>query len=71
MPARGLRRAARADVRRITAESLGLSREDCGLRASPTRVTKVSARPVGVRPCRMLVPETAVEVLEREGVLRP
>lgn len=47
----GLRRAAQADVRFCEPEDLGIDPATCGLKASPTRVTHISARPVGVRPC--------------------
>ena len=50
----GLRRARQADIPRMTPEVLGLKPEDCGLRASPTRVRHVEARAVGARPCRYL-----------------
>ncbi len=47
----GLRRAAQADVQFCEPEDLGIDPATCGLKASPTRVTHISARPVGVRPC--------------------
>lgn len=65
----GLKRASGAEIRKVTAAELGLSRDETGLRASPTRVVKVSARPVGVRPCRKMDPEEAFRVLAEEEVL--
>ena len=65
----GLKRAANAPIRRITAAELQLNREETGLRASPTRVVKVSARPIGVRPCRKMDAEEAFRVLAEEGVM--
>ena len=58
----GLRKAAQAEIQEITASSLGLTPPECGLKASPTRVVHVSARPVGVRPCEKL---SVQELLER------
>lgn len=65
----GLRRAGKAETEKVTAEALGLNAEECGLKASPTRVVKVSARPVGVRPCRMVTLKEAVAAAADEGVL--
>lgn len=59
---RGLKAAAAAQIARLTPEGLGLSPAQCGLKASPTRVTRISARPSGVRPC---VKAPLQEVLER------
>ncbi|NLI21403.1 MAG: electron transfer flavoprotein subunit beta/FixA family protein [Clostridiales bacterium] len=61
----GLRRAATAPVRTLTAAMLYLSPAVCGLRGSPTRVVRVSARSAGLRPCRKLT----VEAFLGEGVL--
>lgn len=65
----GLRKAGKAEIRRMTAEDLGLSAEACGLKASPTRVVKVSARPVGVRPCRTVTTDEAIGTLPEMGVI--
>lgn len=64
----GLRRAGNAEIRRITAAELGMTSEECGLKASPTRVVRVSARPVGVRPCRKMTLDEAMGTLPEEGV---
>ena len=63
----GLRKANLAEIRYITAEDLGIKRESCGLKASPTRVIRVSARPVGVRPCQKMTLSEATALWEREG----
>lgn len=60
----GLRRAALANVRICEPEDLGIDPAGCGLKASPTRVTHISARPVGVRPC---VKTTFGEVIKALG----
>ena len=64
----GLRRAKNAPVTHLTHEDIALSREDCGLRGSPARVTHVSARPAGVRHTVWLsaqeAAETAAQLLE-------
>ena len=57
----GLRRAKNAPVTHLTHEDIALSREDCGLRGSPTRVTHVSARPAGVRHTVWLSAQEAAE----------
>lgn len=60
----GLRRSRTAEVRKITPEILGMSRAECGLRASPTRAVKISARPAGVRPCKKVTLAEAMDALE-------
>ena len=47
----GLRKARSAQVRVMTPDDLGLSASACGIKASPTRVIRVSAEESGVRPC--------------------
>lgn len=64
----GLRRAARADVRICEPEDLGIDSADCGLKASPTRVTHISARPVGVRPCVKTTFAEVMKALEEKGL---
>lgn len=68
----GLRRASQAEILRLTAAELGLSPENCGLKASPTRVVHVSARPVGVRPVvKMSLTEAKAKLnLPTKGVQR-
>jgi electron transfer flavoprotein beta subunit len=46
---RGLRRIKNMEVKKLTAEDLKLSAEECGLKGSPTRVVHVTARPFGKR----------------------
>ena len=65
----GLRKASTADILQIKASDLGLRPGETGLKASPTRVVKVSARPVGVRPCRKMDLQEAMKVLTEEEVL--
>ena len=64
----GLRRAAQANVRICEPEDLGIDPADCGLRASPTRVTHISARPVGVRPCVKTSFAEVMKALEAKGL---
>ena len=64
----GLRRAAQAQVRICEPEDLGIDPADCGLRASPTRVTHISARPVGVRPCVKTSFAEVMKALEAKGL---
>lgn len=64
----GLRRAAQADVRFCEPEDLGIDPATCGLKASPTRVTHISARPVGVRPCIKTSFAEVMKALEAKGL---
>ena len=48
----GLKKARAAEVLTLTPDDLGLSAEECGLKASPTRVVRVSAEQTGARPCK-------------------
>lgn len=64
----GLRRAAQADVRFCEPEDLGIDTATCGLKASPTRVTHISARPVGVRPCIKTSFAEVMKALEAKGL---
>ncbi|MBQ8082219.1 MAG: electron transfer flavoprotein subunit beta/FixA family protein [Clostridia bacterium] len=59
----GLRRARQAEIMRLTPDELGLSAEECGIKASPTRVVRVEARPVGVRPCKWMDAEGVMTAL--------
>ncbi len=64
----GLKRAKNAPIRRLKPAELSVSAESVGLRGSPTRVIRVSARPVGARPCRKLsVAEVLAALEEREA----
>ena len=64
----GLRRAAQADVQFCEPEDLGIDPATCGLKASPTRVTHISARPVGVRPCVKTGFAEVMKALEAKGL---
>ena len=64
----GLRRAAQANVRVCEPEDLGIDPASCGLKASPTRVTHISARPVGVRPCVKTSFAEVMKALEAKGL---
>ena len=64
----GLRRAAQADVRFCEPEDLGIDPATWGLKASPTRVTHISARPVGVRPCIKTGFAEVMKALEAKGL---
>lgn len=64
----GLRRAAQANVRICEPEDLGIDPASCGLKASPTRVTHISARPVGVRPCVKTSFAEVMKALEAKGL---
>lgn len=64
----GLRRAAQADVQFCEPEDLGIDPATCGLKASPTRVTHISARPVGVRPCVKTSFAEVMKALEAKGL---
>ena len=61
----GLRSAQKAEVMTLTPDTLSLPAAECGLKGSPTRVVKVDARPVGVRPCRKMSVKEAMEALEQ------
>ena len=64
----GLRRAAQANVRICEPEDLCIDPAGCGLKASPTRVTHISARPVGVRPCVKTTFGEVIKALEEKGL---
>ena len=63
----GLRKAQKAEIRRFTAAQLGI--KESGLKASPTRVTHISARPVGVRPCKKWPVADVLQALREKEVL--
>ena len=63
----GLKKAQKAEIRRVTAAELGI--QEVGLKASPTRVTHISSRPVGVRPCRKLCAAEVLAALREKEVL--
>jgi len=61
----GLRKGRNAQIRRVTAQELGIQK--VGLKASPTRVTRIHSRPSGVRPClKLTVQEVLSELREKE-----
>ena len=64
----GLRAAARAEIARFSPGDIGMEGK-CGLAASPTRVVRVSPRPLGLRPCRKLPLADVLSALEERGVL--
>ena len=59
----GLRKARTMDVRLMTPDDLGLAAENCGIKASPTRVIRVSAEKTGVRPCKKGTAEDIMNAL--------
>ena len=63
----GLRKGKNAQIRRVTAQELGIKEK--GLKASPTRVTRIHSRPAGVRPCRKLTVEEVLSELREKEVL--
>lgn len=65
----GLKKARAAEITRLTPAALGLSPAECGLKASPTRVTHIDSSPVGVRPCKKLPLGQVLGALEEGGLL--
>ncbi len=63
----GLRKAQTATITRLTAAALGVTVS--GLKQSPTRVVKVSAKPSGIRPCKKLPLTDVLTALAEKGVL--
>lgn len=61
----GMRRAKEVETLRWGMNDLGLTREMCGLRGSPTRVLRVHTSPSGLRQCAF----TTVEDLFAEEVI--
>lgn len=61
----GIRRAKDKTVQTLGLVELGLSKEECGLRGSPTRVTHVHKRASGIRQCDRI----SVDALFEKGVL--
>ena len=47
----------------LTPEEIGLDVQEAGLKGSPTRVVKASARPAGVRPTKKITVQEAVEII--------
>lgn len=66
---KGLKLARQAEVRQIQPSEIGLSPSECGLKASPTRVVKISAKPVGVRSCQKITVSELLPRLRERGVL--
>ena len=63
----GMRRARNAQIRRVTAQELGI--KETGLKASPTRVVRIHSRPAGVRPCQKLPVDEVLAALVHKEVL--
>ena len=63
----GLRKGKNAQIRRVTAQELGI--KETGLKASPTRVTRIHSRPSGVRPCQKLAVTDVMAALAEKEVL--
>lgn len=59
----GLRKAGQAEIHRLTPQELELDVQKSGLKGSPTRVVRASARPSGVRPTRRITAQEAVEII--------
>lgn len=66
---RGLRRAQTAEIRRMKPEDIGISREACGVRASPTRVEHVEANSDGMRSCARICAEDLLTILRKRSAL--
>lgn len=65
----GLKKARTASIQRLTPPDLGQGFTAYGLKASPTRVVRVDASPVGVRPCQKLPLQDVLDALEKGGLL--
>ena len=65
----GLKRASRAEIPILKPSDIGMRNASCGLKASPTRVIHVDARPVGVRPCQKLDVHEVLSRLTERGLL--
>ena len=63
----GMKKARNVQIQRIAAQALGMA--ETGLKASPTRVTRIHSRPAGVRPCRKLPVEDVLAALGQREVL--
>lgn len=59
----GLKKARRAEIRRLDPQDIGVDPAKIGLKGSPTRVTGVSVRPSGVRPTKWISVTEAMEVI--------
>ena len=66
---RGLRRAQIAEIRRMKPEDIGISREACGVRASPTRVVHIEANSDGMRSCERICAEGLLTILRKRSAL--
>ena len=56
-----IKKARAAQITRYSPDDLGLSA--CGIKASPTRVVKISARQSGARPCKRMTAEAFLNEL--------
>lgn len=65
----GLRKAKQTEIRMLTPEEIGLDVREAGLKGSPTRVVKASARPAGVRPTQKITVQEAVEIIRSMEVV--
>lgn len=65
----GLRHARTAQVSIMKPADIGMDASKCGLVASPTRVVRVHAQPVGVRPCQKLLVADVLSQLEKRGAV--
>lgn len=61
----GLKKAKHTPVRILGAAGIGLSKTDCGLDGSPTRVKKITPQQAGRRRIQMLIPGQGATVLSQ------
>ena len=64
---RGLRRAQTVEIRRMKPEDIGISREACGITASPTRVMRTEANSDGMRSCKRIDAQDLLMILRERS----
>lgn len=64
----GLRKARATAIESLTPQGIGLAPAAAGLKGSPTRVVRISARPGGVRPTRWISAREAAQLLTEAEV---
>lgn len=67
---RGLRKSRSQEVKRLSAQDIGLLPEECGIKASPTRVIRITKSITGTRACELINTKDMPGVLSHLGVVQ-
>lgn len=66
---KGLRRARTASIDLLKPQDIGILPENCGLKASPTRVMRISTNTMEMRSCKRIRATDVSAILKESGVL--